>query len=315
MAQNVLRLGWFLKFGFGFLLFFSLLRLLISPEDISHLLNIHWYKAWHVILWTLLINILAAWRWHILLNSFSNRSNFIKLLGFTLFGRIAGQSTSQIAGDLGSRFVYLKSRNIEMKQGGFTILFDKILEGILFIAVVVVFLGTIFSVTLRSHASFALIFAIFLFLAGVWMTPLVSSVIGRFFKKEDFPNRVSTILSDRTGWMVIILTLGKYAASAMRFMFILQLCGIDLLYSEVIMGTAVAQIGLIAGITPGGLGIMEAGWAGALYTFGITAPLVAQFLVAQRLLIFCSVLVLSLMYVFFERRYIISAAIKALRKQ
>jgi uncharacterized membrane protein YbhN (UPF0104 family) len=62
----------------------------------------------------------------------------------------------------------------------------------------------------------------------------------------------------------------------------------------------VAQIGLIAGITPGGLGIMEAGCTGALYHLDITSPLVAQFLVLQRLLIFFSVLILSALYIVFE---------------
>ena len=63
------------------------------------------------------------------------------------------------------------------------------------------------------------------------------------------------------------------------------------------MAAAVAQIGLIIGVTPGGLGLVEAGWAGALHKFGVSSMDAAKFLLAQRILIFVSVLLIALLSV------------------
>lgn len=302
MIQKTFRLKWALKLGLGLLLFLVIVKFSGNLKDIGQLfLDINWYRAWPVVIWTLLINILASWRWHVLLKCFSKKSNFITLLRFIMIGRVVGHTTSQIMGDMGSRFIYLKSRDIELKQGALTILLDKILDGTFCIAVGIVFLWMIFAGGISALPLYPPALAVVLFITGIWLLPGVLLLLGKLRSNKDLLQELKTMMSGRTRLLLVALTLGKYSASAMRYMLIMKLSGIDLAFEKVFMGTAVAQIGLIAGITPGGLGLVEAGWAGALYHYGISSLAVARFLVAQRLLIFASVLLLSFLFIIHER--------------
>ena len=74
-------------------------------------------------------------------------------------------------------------------------------------------------------------------------------------------------------------------------MLLLRIFKIDLEFIQIFFGTGVAQIGNLLGLTPGGLGLVEAGWTGVLHYHAVPAAKIAAFLVSQRILILLMVLI------------------------
>jgi uncharacterized membrane protein YbhN (UPF0104 family) len=288
----------FIKLGVGIFLFLVVVVIAGDMKDARHLLDFNWYHSWQVVVWTLLINLLATWRWSLLMTGLSLPAvPFIKLLKVVFIGRVVGHSTSHMLGDIGSRFTYLKIKDFDMKRGTFTILLDKLLEAILLLAIGGVLIILLFSGTLMNHESkvnpLLYFLAPFIFLIGIRTIPFYIAFITKYvFKKTEFSGEALSAYKN-TRYSVAALTLGKYLAVVFRFMAIFGLCGIGISYDNVFLGTAVAQAGMIIGITPGGLGFVEVGWAGALHFFEISSGQIVKFLVVQRLLIFISVALLA----------------------
>ena len=301
MTQEKSRINLILRFGLGLLIFIGIVVVLGKSGGVEQLLNIQWQKGFRVVLWTFALQTTASLRWHLLLRGFTEKGDFVTLLKFMVFGRAAGHSSSLIAGDLGSRYVYLKSMEIDMKRGTAAIFLDKLFEAILFFSVLVLFFGMVFSETIASRPFIPLLLASLLFLVAMIFLPFSLAFLGKIFKKREILIQMKGMVKGRVLPVFFLLTLAKYSISAARFASIMSLSGIDLSYIKVFMGTSLAQAGLILGFTPGGLGFLEAGWAGALHFFGVPAEETARFLVSQRLLIFASVLFLAFLFIVYDR--------------
>lgn len=307
LIKNSSKFKKVIKYTIGCLLVIVVFKIFGEFKNFRQLVSLDWLHVFPVVLfWTFLINILAVWRWHILLKSCSNKSNFLANLNFFMAGNVAGQSTSKIVGELGGKLAYLKSQGIDTKRGILTIFFDKLLEGILFLIVLLLFVAEMF---LHAHTDYKPLYipiAILLFIMVSWFLPKILSIMVKFLPNQYMKSETQGIISDSNKCMIILLTIGKYLASAMRYMFILDISGVNLSFVNVFMGASLAQLGLIVGITPGGLGFVEAGWGGALNYFGISSFAITKFLVAQRLLIFTSVFTLSfilLSYKWLSRKF------------
>jgi uncharacterized membrane protein YbhN (UPF0104 family) len=286
-----------LKFLVGLLLFFGIITLFSDLKDIDELFKINWLMAWPVIILTFLINTLDAWKWHSMLNHFSQKGNFITLLRYIIMGRLVGHSTSKVFGDMGSRFLYLKSTGIDMKRGAFTIFLDKLLIAMLLGCIIVTIPAIIAFEELEQYPSILPIVSIALFALLISIMPAVISLFIRLFpKREEVLKQVKSMVSGRMRWLLYLLTVGKFSLAVSRFLVIMRLCQIDLSFAKAFIGTAIVQGSMIVGITPGGLGLVEAGWGGALYFYGVPSLNVAKFLVNQRIIIFGSVAFLSLVF-------------------
>lgn len=290
------RLKVILKLVVGILIFLALIELFGSLSDIRHLLDFDWHAAWQVVFWTLAINVFAAWRMHLMLKGNVKSGGFFRLLNVILISRAVGHSSSQLVADLGARFLYLKERGVGLRDAGVYIVLDKVFEGVLFLCVLSAFLtiavieqaGT----AIMDPAFFGLI-AVLIYLGlasgfGGWFAKLF--VLVPFFRNSSL--RMPRQFSAGTCISLGLISLGKYASSTMRFWVILNLTGVNLSYDLAFLGTSMAQLGLLVGLTPGGLGLVEAGWGGALIIYQVPSDLVVKFLVVQRILILASVLLL-----------------------
>lgn len=304
MTRSSRQYIFLLKLGIGLVLFFSVFAVTGDIKDLRNLLVFPWYKAWPVLIWTFLINLFATLRWRLLMTSLSlPQVSFLKLLKVVMVGRIVGLSTSQILGDVGSRFAYLKVKNIDLKKGGGTILLDKFFEFMMLVSVgLAIFLWLLLE-NAKEHVSLPyILLTMLIFSICVWSSPYLLKITKMFFSRgRGAPVEALPVPLNIRRSSLAALTLGKYFSVVLRFFTILGLCGIGLPFGKTFWGTALAQLGMVIGITPGGLGFVEAGWAGGLHFFEITPPLIAQFLVVQRFLILVTVLFLALSVIIIER--------------
>jgi|GEM_PF-5686506 len=289
-----------LKFSIGLLLFFGIVALFSDLKDIDQLLKINWLMAWPVVVLTFVINVLDTWKLHVIINHFSKKGDFGTLLRYIITGRFVGHSTSQVFGDMGSRFLYLKSSGIDLKRGAFAIILDKLLTAILLGCIIITIPAVVVFEEFEYFSSIAPIVSAALFAVSIFLMPAVISLFIKIFPKRDILKQLKTMVSGRLRWLLYLLTIGKFLVSAGRYLFIMRLCQIDLSFAKVFMGTAIVQGSMIVGITPGGLGLVEAGWAGVLYFYKAPSLSSAKFLVNQRLLIFGSVILLSLLFLIYN---------------
>jgi uncharacterized membrane protein YbhN (UPF0104 family) len=81
---------------------------------------------------------------------------------------------------------------------------------------------------------------------------------------------------------VASLSLLRFASVLLQFWGIARAVGIDLDWQQITMATPFPQLAGMIGLTPGGLGMLEAGWAGGLGWIGLDAIAISIFVLAQR---------------------------------
>jgi uncharacterized membrane protein YbhN (UPF0104 family) len=91
------------------------------------------------------------------------------------------------------------------------------------------------------------------------------------------------------------ITVLRYLLMAARFVAIAQAVGVAVPPLLVFVGIPVAQLGLLLAVTPGGLGMLEAGWLGVLLLAGLPRQDIATLLIGQRAAIFVFIFVLGLL--------------------
>ncbi|WP_319468763.1 lysylphosphatidylglycerol synthase transmembrane domain-containing protein [uncultured Pseudodesulfovibrio sp.] len=110
------------------------------------------------------------------------------------------------------------------------------------------------------------------------------SITHRFRKKDGAPSLTqvdSTQLNLREGLSLSALTFLRYANLFLRVYLVTLAVGIPLDLHVLFWAFPVVQLSMLVGITPGGAGIMEAGWIGVLSLFHV--PTDASLLVALSL--------------------------------
>jgi uncharacterized membrane protein YbhN (UPF0104 family) len=220
---------------------------------------------------------------------------FYQLFKTVLTGSLVGHYTSQVIGDYSIRVAYLKTQGVELKKGSLIFSVDKALEVLLCVTVWVVFLVWLFwKEKLRCpDDGYPLAAAGLFYLLGMSF-PYAARVVKAFWNKNGM-TVPQQLFSSRSWQLMILLTLSKYVAVTLRYLCVLSLCGISLGFPKCFLGNAWAQLGLMVGVTPSGLGFVEAGWAGALHYFEMPASLAAKFLVAQRLLSLGALIILAVL--------------------
>ncbi len=101
-------------------------------------------------------------------------------------------------------------------------------------------------------------------------------------------------VSTRTAAWVALHSVGRYATVLLQFVGMAGACGAVLKTFAVVGGFSVAQLSALLAITPGGLGIQDAGWAGALTWLGTPKTMYTLFLLGFRALLVVNFGLLSL---------------------
>jgi uncharacterized membrane protein YbhN (UPF0104 family) len=87
----------------------------------------------------------------------------------------------------------------------------------------------------------------------------------------------------------LLFSLVKFGATTIRLIFIAQALQPSVPSFVILMGMPVGQLSYLFAVTPGGIGIFEAGWFAVLTLAGCVGSMVTIFLVAQRVITFLCV--------------------------
>lgn len=229
----------------------------------------------------------VAARWKLLTEATGgNRLSLWAYLHSLLVTRFLAQFAPSLAMDLVGRGVALRAAGSERGIGHATSM--VVLERIFDLVLPALLLG--WAVSLRSFGLEAVALplllggiALFVVCAIPGLGPLARlaiTVYSRLTRKAagSFPVRVTPRLS----FTVASLSVARFAAVVLQFAGVGAGIGLALSWTEWATATPLAQLTALVGVTPGGLGVVEAGWWAGLAWVGVGRAATALFLLAQR---------------------------------
>lgn len=123
---------------------------------------------------------------------------------------------------------------------------------------------------------------------------LGAGLLARARAREPPPPAPAPAIDRRLALLVGLHSLARYVAVTLQFWAVALALGVDLRALQIAAATPFGQLAGMLGVTPGALGIQEAGWAGGLTWVGVPADAIVLFVVGQRLLLTAYFSLLSL---------------------
>ena len=236
---------------------------------------------------TALVHVVVALRWKLLSEAMGGtRLSLWAYLHSLVLTRFLGQFAPALAMDLVGRGAALKSAGSKRGLGHAATL--VILERILDVVAPITLLVWTFGVRqfqLEAHAGGLLAVGTLAFLA--FATPLLRpmAAVGMHAYGKLRHTDVGHLYIDLTMGLcarIALLSVVRFAGVLLQFGAIGAGIGVVLPWLSWVAATPIAQISGMIGVTPGGLGVVEAGWWGGLAWVGVDGETVALFLLAQR---------------------------------
>lgn len=306
-----------LLFGLGLVLFALVLRWL-APDwnELATRVELDWRWALLGLLGTTLASFATAARWQLLAELMGGtKLPFSVYFHGLVATRLIGQFTSTMVMDLVGRGAALQAAGSERSIAHATM--QVVLERLFDALLPVLLLGWAFGVRgqwfpFAPGLSLLLVCAVFTVVAIPLLGPctrIALSVfawlrpkLGAFRRwlaaklrraKTDAPAPSSETsqsaaidmptVSLGIATKVAAYSLARFATVVLQFWGIANAVGLGLRWFEISAATPIAQLAGMLGLTPGGLGILEAGWAGGLGWVGLDAVAISLFVLAQRL--------------------------------
>lgn len=255
---------------------------------------------------TLLATLVTAARWKILTEVTSGGNvpytSFFHYLALT---RFLGQFSSVLVMDLVGRSVALRAAGNQRGLG--LLITPLVLERVLDLVIPLAMFAwawTIHGADLEGirWASLALVTLALVALAIPLLAPMTRAALALYVRLRNWRRRTGTAspmapvtVSTPIAARVAVLSMLRYAAVVLQFFGMGAAAGIILDAPSILSAAPVAMLTGLIGITPGGLGIQEAGWAGALHWLGHDDATIALFVLATRTLIIANFGLLSLL--------------------
>lgn len=128
----------------------------------------------------------------------------------------------------------------------------------------------------------------------------MARVVGRAFAKvQRWRGKQTTVTPlpapPPLAMRVAVLSLARYAAVVLQYWGTGALAGLSIDALAMSYATPVSQLTAFIGVTPGGIGIQDAGWAGALTWLGHSGPVIAAYILVTRVTIIANFGLLSLL--------------------
>jgi uncharacterized membrane protein YbhN (UPF0104 family) len=246
------------------------------------------------------LNALVAVRWGLLLNAVAGRrvARYRDYFHYFVLGRLLGLFLPKDLTDIGGRALYVRRlHRAGLAEAGVSLLFDRGLDllvaGASLVAVLWYWLGFMDDVS-----GLALLGAVGVSL-GLVLTIAHRSLTVAAWRGFDAVRRVVTrlrhlpppdplphhALSGPVLLLAFLASLAKFGLSTLRVWLFLWALGLHLPLAVTVLANPVGQASYALAVTPGGLGIFEAGWFGILVAAGLTTAAASTLVVAQRILI------------------------------
>ena len=310
----------FLQFILGLIIFV----LIISFTDYSALKDISFKLEFFslVITFSLFIAIISALKWAMITNYFAREKilPFYKYFFYLLLSRVVAYFNFKDIADFGIRTGSLRmTKKIGLYKSFNSVFFDRLIEFFIafLLAIPCLFfftqiIGTwttiylmisifllIFIVLTLLKFKFLVIISKFLNLV-IKVLSLVPYLKNKFIKNQIFEQNKEIELPNYLFLKIIGLNFIKFIFTVLRIYFIFLTLSIEIPLIFIFVSIPLVQISGVFAFTPGGLGILEAGWLILLKLLNISSADISIFLVGQRILIFISTLIItSITFIFY----------------
>ena len=252
------------------------------------------------LLLTLGINILVGTRWGMILQARVGYKvcSTLHLIYYFLLGRSLGFIVPKDASDFGVRTAFLvKSHGLTIKNAVYSIVFDRFFDfltiGVFLISSVLFLTGIVsipaaFGIMIGSFAITCLLLA---WSGAKWLNLVVTfcakallKVVSRlpFLKKKSFVMVEPSPIDTKLLLKLYCYSTGKFIFTALRLYCFVLAFGLTIPFPLIFLATPAGQLSYIFAVTPGGLGIFEAGWYAILKYMRIPEAEITPFLIGQR---------------------------------
>lgn len=294
---------------FSIFLYFSDLKILSNIEHINLI------PLFGVIITSFACTAGIAIRWGLLTNSFAQKkvAAWSEYFHCFIITRVLGFILPKDVTDIAGRSAWIsKYYKIPISVSSSSVVIDRIFDVLttvlLLIAVLPFWLNWVsFTTEIFIVSSLAIIGGILLHTCQYRLIRLFSIIFNSICK---LINRIPIVKTNTQGFDIIqnidkyvflkaySLTLLKFANTALRLIFLVQLLEIPIHYKILILGVPLGQMSFMLAFTPGGLGVFESGWYGILILAGVNKNISASFVVGQRIIMILSNLFLAMISYF-----------------
>lgn len=296
------RLKALARFAVGIALFAGVLHWLAPDWNaLRDAVTFDWRFALLGLLGTTLASFVTATRWKLLAEAMGGtRLSFPTYFYALVVTRLLGQFVPTVAMDLLGRGAFLRSAGSERGLGhaATQVVLERMFDGLLPILLLV------WAVSIRNAwlpltplVSLAVFCVVFLILAIPFLRPGVRVALRVYLwlrLRLNRRRRVAVaaeseaefadvpIVDAKLASSIALLSLARYMTVILQFFGIAGAVGLTVTWTQMTAATSVAQLAGLIGLTPGGLGVLEAGWAGGLGWVGLAAEPISLFVLAQR---------------------------------
>jgi uncharacterized membrane protein YbhN (UPF0104 family) len=251
-----------------------------------------------------LAGMLAATRLRLIATSVAGRelSSWRRFYYLSMTARALGLVVPRSLSTLAGKSVALRAMGVSLRRSVWIVLMDNIFD--LSLLGVLMAPALFFLEGWTSLSGFiALALGMTLALAGgLWWATATGRLLSLVRRLGHIPRLASALHlgpestadllpTHATGLQALGLSVLINGALAIRFYYIARAVGLAHPWFLFVAGLPVAQLSLLLAVTPGGLGLYDAGWYGVLLLGGIPQQEALTFVIAQRAYIFVFVLI------------------------
>jgi uncharacterized membrane protein YbhN (UPF0104 family) len=300
-----------LSFAVGLILFAVIMWIGGGLEGLRQLAQVQLFPLVLALLATIGINGSVAFRWGTLANTIAGRkvAGWFEYFHYFVIGGALGFILPKDLPDIGGRALWLNQRHaMPLSQSSASVVLDRLFDlmgsaGFVIAAVPFFLKLTDTPTTLMLMGVLALLMGLALTLAyrplmnltawgmnlGIHLVNLVPGLRKRQPKKLDFVD-----LDRGVTLKVYVLTVLKFIFTATRLACFSWALNLPITPALFFIGLPVAQLSYVFAFTPGGLGILEAGWLAILTLGGVSTQDGSLFVVGQRILLYVLYALLTL---------------------
>ena len=295
----------FLSLILGLLIFIGFANI-VGLEGLQSLLDISIENLFALCALTFLISISVSIRWSILINSIDsdNKATVLNCYHYFLISQVLGFVLPRQATDTVGRVGLLnRYKKITIKNASFSVFLDRVLDLVILFTMLAAAIPFWFGIFTQTQA---IIFSVFLI-------AIIFSLIFYYNKKIFasiliFANLVFRVLNYLPGVknfnlnpemklnlnrkvlaQVFALSFFKFLLAVFRLFLIASALGLFIPFEVFYLGSPLGQLAYVSAITPGGIGLFEAGWYGILILSEVDKADASLFVIGQRIAIIGSI--------------------------
>jgi uncharacterized membrane protein YbhN (UPF0104 family) len=264
---------------------------------------------------TVFITVFWARRWGLLANKLTGSSTVPNWWYYhsLILSRAVSLFVPESVGAFGTGTLSLRfSQGVPMTIGLYSLILDRLfdlLTALLLVLPAILFILGIWPV-IPSYALYISILGllwvilevkrrtitIFLLRSYSWLITVGADipVVGsRFQPLEICEEESNLLLTAQDARKLYIDNLGKLLSVVLRWYSLALAFHLPVSFAWILFGSSIVQVSRVFSVTPGSLGVLEAGWYAVLSLGGVDGPLIIAFLIGQRVLISTFLLILA----------------------